>query len=67
MSKTTFNRILLKLSGEILAGKKGFGIDPDITYDLASKIKQVANLGIQIGIVIGGGIFFEVFQLLPEV
>ncbi len=59
MSKTAFKRILLKLSGEILAGDKGFGIDPDITTDLALKIKQISSYGIQIGIVIGGGNIFR--------
>ena len=54
MPNSSFNRILVKLSGEILAGKMGFGIDPDITNDLALKIKEVADKGIQIGIVIGG-------------
>ena len=59
MSKSVFNRILLKLSGEILAGERGFGIDPDITNDLALKIKEVADKGIEIGIVIGGGNIFR--------
>tara|TARA_B100001029_G_C14997447_1_gene415918 strand:+ start:246 stop:959 length:714 start_codon:yes stop_codon:yes gene_type:complete len=59
LSKTAFKRILLKLSGEILAGDKGFGIDPDITTDLALKIKQISSYGIQIGIVIGGGNIFR--------
>jgi len=59
LPKLSFNRILVKLSGEILAGKKGFGIDPDITKDLALKIKEVAEKGIQVGIVIGGGNIFR--------
>ena len=59
MSKPVFNRILLKLSGEILAGEKGFGIDPVITNDLALKVKEIAGQGIQIGIVIGGGNIFR--------
>ena len=59
MSKPVFNRILLKLSGEILAGEKGFGIDPIITNDLALKVKEVTNRGIQVGIVIGGGNIFR--------
>ena len=59
MSKPAFNRILLKLSGEILAGDKGFGIDPEITHDLALKIKEVFHKGIQVGIVIGGGNIFR--------
>ena len=59
MSNRAFNRILVKLSGEILAGTKGFGIEPNITTDLALKIKEVADKGIQIGIVIGGGNIFR--------
>jgi uridylate kinase len=59
LSKPVFNRILLKLSGEILAGEKGFGIDPIITNDLALKVKEVTNRGIQVGIVIGGGNIFR--------
>ena len=59
MSNRAFNRILVKLSGEILAGTKGFGIEPEITNDLALKIKKVADKGIQIGIVIGGGNIFR--------
>ncbi len=59
MSRPAFNRILLKLSGEILAGDKGFGIDPEITHDLALKIKEVYHKGIQVGIVIGGGNIFR--------
>ena len=59
MSKLAFNRILLQLSGEILAGEQGFGIDPEITNDLALKIQEVSNTGIQIGVVIGGGNIFR--------
>jgi len=59
LPKPSFNRILVKLSGEILAGKKGYGIDPEITKDLALKIKEVVEKGIQVGIVIGGGNIFR--------
>ena len=59
MSRPAFNRILLKLSGEILAGDKGFGIDPEITHDLALKVQEVSHKGIQVGIVIGGGNIFR--------
>ena len=55
MSKPIYGRILLKLSGEILAGEKGFGVDPKIAKSLASEIKSAKNLGVDIGIVIGGG------------
>lgn len=50
-----YKRVLLKLSGEVLAGGKGFGIDPDITGSIADEIAQVHAAGVQIGIVIGGG------------
>ena len=59
MPNPVFSRILLKLSGEILAGKKGYGIDPEITNNLAVKIKVVTGKGIQVGIVIGGGNIFK--------
>lgn len=48
-------RILLKLSGEALAGKQGFGIDSGIIESISREIMEVQKLGIQIGIVIGGG------------
>ena len=59
MSKTAFSRILLKLSGEILSGVKGFGIDHEITHELSKKIIQIAKKNIQIGVVIGGGNIFR--------
>lgn len=54
-----FNRILLKLSGEALLGRFEYGIDPDIIARIASEIAEVARLGVQIGIVIGGGNIFR--------
>jgi len=59
MSTTAFSRILLKLSGEILSGVKGFGIDHEITHELSKKIIQIAKKNIQIGVVIGGGNIFR--------
>ncbi|MCI5065629.1 UMP kinase [bacterium] len=50
-----YRRILLKLSGEILAGEQGFGIDSDIVDQLVGEIQGIADLGVQVGIVIGGG------------
>lgn len=50
-----YHRILLKLSGEALAGPEGFGIDPNQAEGIATKIKSVYDLGVQIGVVIGGG------------
>ena len=54
-----YQRILLKLSGEQLAGKAGHGIDENVMADLADEIRQVHDLGIQIGIVTGGGNIFR--------
>jgi uridylate kinase len=51
----TYSRILLKLSGEVLMGRQGFGIDPDIIRDISTQIRDVAALGIETAIVIGGG------------
>ena len=50
-----YNRILLKLSGESLAGPVGFGIDPDRAEDIAQRVSDVHQLGVSIAIVIGGG------------
>ena len=54
-----FNRILLKLSGESLAGEKGYGIDTDRLNEYARQIKEAHDMGVQIGIVIGGGNIFR--------
>jgi uridylate kinase len=50
-----YKRILLKLSGEALLGKKNYGMDPDILSQYAKEIKLVAEKGVQVAIVIGGG------------
>lgn len=57
--KPAYDRILLKLSGEALAGQKGFGIDLKVLQDLAEDIKEIHELGVQIAIVIGGGNIFR--------
>ena len=54
-----FKRILLKLSGESLMGKQGYGIDPERLADYARQIQEVQEMGVQIGIVIGGGNIFR--------
>ena len=54
-----FNRILLKLSGESLMGEQGQGIDPQRLGEYASQIKEIHDMGVQIGIVIGGGNIFR--------
>ena len=57
--RPSYQRILLKLSGEILAGSAGHGIDEQVMADLADEIRQVHDLGVQIGIVTGGGNIFR--------
>lgn len=54
-----YKRILLKLSGEALAGQAGYGIDTDVLKILASEIKSIHEKGVQIGIVMGGGNIFR--------
>lgn len=54
-SKTKYKRVLLKLSGESLSGNKDFGIDAKVLEYLSAEIKKVHDLGVEIGIVIGGG------------
>lgn len=54
-----YKRIMLKLSGEALAGQLGYGIDPDIIRGIAKEIREVVDLGIQLAIVIGGGNIFR--------
>ena len=55
MSKPVYGRVLLKLSGEILAGQRGFGLDPVKAKALADEVKSVRDLGVEVGVVIGGG------------
>lgn len=57
--KPSYKRILLKLSGEALAGQQGYGIDPDIIMGIAREIREVVDLGVQLAIVIGGGNIFR--------
>jgi len=54
-----YGRILLKLSGEVLAGDASFGIDPERVKALATEVAEVAQSGVQIGLVVGGGNFFR--------
>ncbi|HEV3037158.1 MAG TPA: UMP kinase [Candidatus Angelobacter sp.] len=54
-----FKRILLKLSGEALAGEKGFGVDTTLIHAMAAEIKEVHELGVDIALVVGGGNFFR--------
>ncbi len=57
--KPKYKRVLLKLSGEALMGDQGYGISPDVTKKLASEIKEIVDLGVQVAIVIGGGNIFR--------
>ncbi len=59
MSSAKFRKVLLKLSGESLMGQKGFGIDPEMLKFFAEEIKKIHNIGVQVGIVIGGGNIFR--------
>lgn len=55
MDSTAYKRVVLKLSGEALAGKQGFGIDQDVMESIALQIKEVIEQSVQIAIVVGGG------------
>lgn len=55
MSKLKYKRVLLKLSGESLMGKKGFGISPEVLDFFSGEVKKLHELGVELGIVIGGG------------
>ena len=57
--RPAYRRIVLKLSGEALAGSQGYGIDPLVLERVASEVRDVASLGVQIAIVIGGGNIFR--------
>lgn len=59
MSLAKYRRILIKLSGEALAGEKGFGIDTDTVHSICSSIKEIKRLGVQIAIVVGAGNFWR--------
>ncbi|MCR5181858.1 MAG: UMP kinase [Clostridia bacterium] len=54
-----YRRVLLKISGEVLAGEKGFGIDPDVTRNVCEQIKEVHDMGVQVAVVVGGGNFWR--------
>jgi len=53
--KPAYKRVVLKMSGEVLQGSQGYGIDPEVTRSIAEEIKDVMTLGTEIAIVIGGG------------
>lgn len=59
MPDTMYKRILLKISGEALAGSNRFGIDNEVLHRLGDTIKQVVDMNIEVGIVVGGGNFWR--------
>ncbi|HSQ34128.1 MAG TPA: UMP kinase [Peptostreptococcaceae bacterium] len=59
MDKPVYKRVLLKLSGEALAGNKGFGINNDVVNEIAEGIKKVQGIGVEVAVVVGGGNFWR--------
>jgi uridylate kinase len=59
MAEPIYKRILLKLSGEALAAGQGFGVDNNRVHEIAAEVADVHRLGVQIGLVVGGGNFFR--------
>ena len=59
LSGVKYKRVLLKLSGEALAGKKGSGIDADTIGKICDKVKEIVEMGVQVAIVVGGGNFWR--------
>ena len=54
-----YKRILLKISGEVLAGGKGMGIDYDTVLNICSAVKECVDMGVEVGLVVGGGNFWR--------
>jgi len=59
MTQKKYQRVLLKISGEVLAGEKGYGIEPHVMDFIAGEIKDILDLGIEAAVVIGGGNIFR--------
>lgn len=59
MSDAKYQRVLLKVSGEVLAGEQGYGIDPKMLDTIAEEIKEIASMGVETAVVIGGGNIFR--------
>jgi uridylate kinase len=59
MTKPAYGRVLLKVSGELLLGGQSFGVDPEVTGQIASEVADVRSLGVQVALVIGGGNIFR--------
>ncbi|MGQ9462230.1 MAG: UMP kinase [Candidatus Fervidibacter sp.] len=64
--KPRWKRILLKMSGEVLGGENRFGLDDKVVNRIASEIKQVKDMGVDIGVVVGGGNFFRGAEIALE-
>ncbi len=58
-TRPKYRRVVLKLSGEALAGSQGFGIDPAVVDSIARQVKEVVDLGVQVAVVVGGGNFWR--------
>jgi uridylate kinase len=61
--RKSYERVLLKLSGEVFGGAKGVGVDPDVVHDVALQIAAVVRSGVQVAIVVGGGNYFRGAEL----
>lgn len=59
MSKAAYKRVIIKLSGEALAGEKGFGIDAGMVDYVVDQIKRVTEEGVEVGVIVGGGNFWR--------
>ena len=59
MAELKYKRVLLKLSGEALAGEKKTGINPEVLGSICDKVKELVDLGVEVGIVVGGGNFWR--------
>ena len=59
MDELRYRRVMLKLSGEALAGEQGFGIEPKTIQSICRELAEAASLGVQLSLVIGGGNIFR--------
>jgi len=59
MSDAKYQRVLLKVSGEVLAGEQGYGIEPKMLDTIAEEIKEIVSMGVETAVVIGGGNIFR--------
>ena len=64
MDKPKYKRVLLKLSGEALAGDRGIGINNEVVNEIAVAIKKVREIGVEVAVVVGGGNFWRVVSRL---